>query len=159
VPPVISLALPGTATGHVQIFIVDDDGGVFHLVPSPSRPDGAVSAVATAEIDGRRAVEVSLAPDDPGFPSRGIPVLWIDPKQDRDGQTLMRDGKPVYNDNVLVAIVSETPLWEEPFASEHVNAFAASASAMSSGWSASGSPNDPDRRPLRGSSRWSGRDR
>ncbi len=124
VPPVISLAVPGTAPDHVQIFIVDDDGGVFHLVPAPSRPDGAVEAVATAEIDGRRAVEISLAPDDPGFPSRGIPVLWIDPKQDRDGATLMRDGKPVYADNVLVAILSETPLWEEPFASEHVNAFA-----------------------------------
>ncbi len=124
VPPVISLAVPGTAPEHVQIFIVDDDGGVFHLVPSPSRPDGAVEAVATAEIDGRRAVEVSLAPGDPGFPSRGIPVLWIDPKQDRDGETLMQDGQPVYADNVLVAILSETSLWSEPFASEHVNAFA-----------------------------------
>ena len=92
--PVIDLLLPSDATGFIYAFYVDAEGQVFHLLPHQSRQAHTVPPIGEL-VDGKIKVRLTYPVSEASTEKLGFRTV------------------PPFGTNMVVAVLSQTPLFED----------------------------------------------
>ena len=91
--PVIDVLLPAEATGFLYAFYVDAEGQVFHLLPHQSRQAHTIPPEGVM-VDGKISVRLTYPVAEASTEKLGFRTV------------------PPFGTNMVVAILSQTPLFE-----------------------------------------------
>lgn len=92
--PVIDVLVPAARSGYLYVAFVDLDNQIFHMLPHQARPENDLRKIGTVEGDVRR-VRVAFPVADASIEQLGFKVV-----------------EPL-GTNVLLAIVTDTPLFDQ----------------------------------------------